>query len=61
MQAQEDMELARRLQEEENNASTFPSISNQGRFGPNPQYHQVTLADITEIFQNYKQHKVHQI
>merc|ERR1712154_225637 len=50
MQAQEDMELARQLQEEENNRSPFPSMSGS-RFGPNAQFHQVTLADITEIFE----------
>lgn len=54
MQAQEDMELARQLQEEENNRSPFPSMSGS-RFGPNAQFHQVTLADITEIFERLQQ------
>jgi len=53
MQAQEDMELARQLQEEENNRSPFPSMSGS-RFGPNA-VHQVTLADITEIFERLQQ------
>eukprot|EP01083_Nonionella_stella_P075352 204825_1 len=50
MQAQEDMELARQLQEEENNRSPFPSMNIHNGSNP-PQYHQVTLADITEIFE----------
>ena len=48
------MELARQLQEEENNRSPFPSMSGS-RFGPNAQFHQVTLADITEIFERLQQ------
>merc|ERR1719499_2272594 len=47
------MELARQLQEEENNRSPFPSMSGS-RFGPNA-VHQVTLADITEIFERLQQ------
>jgi len=54
MQAQEDMELARQLQEEENNRSPFPSMTGS-RFGANAQFHQVTLADITEIFERLQQ------
>jgi len=61
MQAQEDMELARQLQEEENSRSPFPSMSvsmgaRSGRVAANGgQFHQVTLADITEIFERLQQ------
>merc|ERR1711920_145193 len=52
MQAQEDMELARQLQEEENNQSPFPSMSRSASGSHrNQQFHQVTLADITDIFE----------
>jgi len=51
MQAQEDMELARQLQEEENSASPFRGARYPGSQNPNAQFHQVTLADITEIFE----------
>jgi len=47
MQAQEDMELARQLQQEEDNQSPFPSMA---RVRPQ-QFHQVSLADITDIFE----------
>eukprot|EP00483_Globobulimina_turgida_P012810 UN12834 len=51
MQAQEDMELARQLQQEENNRrSPFTNNNTNNTLGQ-AQYHQVTLADITEIFE----------
>merc|ERR1712244_218845 len=55
MQAQEDMELARQLQQEEDNQSPFPNMSRAASVSFNPraqqQFHQVTLADITDIFE----------